>query len=84
MAQILLCWQDLHYVRKTGCAGFSINSPQKYIHVLLGTSMETSLALHLTASTRLRITPPKLAPVGRQLRVLAKRYTKGVLPFGPP
>ncbi len=28
----------------------------------------------LTASTRFRFAPPKLAPGGRQLRVLAKRY----------
>jgi len=28
----------------------------------------------ITASTRLRCAPPKLAPVGRQLRVLAERY----------
>lgn len=30
-------------------------------------------ALHITASTRLRFASPKLAPDGRQLRVLAKR-----------
>jgi hypothetical protein len=30
----------------------------------------------ITASTRLRFAPPKLAPVGRQLRVLAERYRK--------
>jgi hypothetical protein len=29
-----------------------------------------------TASTRLRFAPPKLAPFGRQLRVLAKRSAK--------
>jgi hypothetical protein len=29
---------------------------------------------HITASTRLRFAPPKLAPVGHQLRVLAERY----------
>jgi len=32
--------------------------------------------LRTTADIRLRFTSPKLAPVGRQLRVLAKRYPK--------
>jgi len=31
----------------------------------------------ITASTRLHYAPPKLAPVGRQLRVLAERCVQG-------